>query len=136
MSFFLLMFGFACGFVVGWYWSRAFYRKSAAPANGFTPPYPMPPAARPSWARPEDEDGVAAVHAPNAEDVLREALRTRGYRDDGNLMTLCGRVLHMAREDRDLIAMQKTLNERLKRQMQPMDPAAARGVTPCDGGQR
>jgi hypothetical protein len=31
---------------------------SPAPANGFTPPYPMPPAARPSWARPEDEDGV------------------------------------------------------------------------------
>jgi hypothetical protein len=65
MSFFLLMFGFACGFVVGWYWSGAFYRKSAAPANGFTPPYPMPPAARPSWARPEDEDGVGGTPAPS-----------------------------------------------------------------------
>lgn len=46
--------------------------------------------------------------------ILREALNERGYRTDGDVAQLADRCRHMAREDRDVINMQRTLVERYR----------------------
>ncbi|QRD62679.1 hypothetical protein H8Z72_22600 (plasmid) [Xanthomonas citri pv. citri] len=52
--------------------------------------------------------------AGRAETTLRELLAERNHRTDGDLLTLAERCLHLSRGDRDLIALRKTIIDRLK----------------------
>jgi hypothetical protein len=71
------------------------------------------------------------------EDALRTALQVRGYRADGDTLTLARRCHFMALEDRDVIAMQKTLADRLKlRGFRPFEVVSVPGMPPGEAVMR
>lgn len=53
----------------------------------------------------------SSAYGDTVEDALRLALKTRGYRSDGDVLTLARRCHFMAREDQDILNMKTTLKE-------------------------
>lgn len=86
---------------------------------------PMPPRAQDNPTNLPPSLGVTV------EEALKTALATRGYRTDGDTLTLARRCHFMALEDRDLLGLQKALADRYKEQR---DVARAQASGEQDGG--
>lgn len=65
-------------------------------------------------ATPENPRNLPEALGKNVKAALVAALKARGLRTDGSLLALARRCHLMALEDRDLIALQKTLIEKVK----------------------
>lgn len=65
-------------------------------------------------ATPENPSNLPEALGKNVKAALVAALKARGLRTDGSLLALARRCHLMALEDRDLIAPQKTLIEKVK----------------------